>query len=95
MTLGITNPDASGLGDSGFAAHKRNGPLASYPETSLIDDVVIVQNSTTGDPSTLKTGVVKFFNDTKGFGFVLESDGSDGTSSFYEITGVIHPCSPR
>lgn len=35
----------------------------------------------------MKTGIVKFFNDTKGFGFV--KDDESGEEFFVHVTGVI------
>jgi CspA family cold shock protein len=35
----------------------------------------------------MKTGVIKFFNDTKGFGFI--KDDATGTEIFVHITGLI------
>ena len=35
----------------------------------------------------MKKGTVKFFNDTKGFGFIIEEDSK--TEYFVHVTGVI------
>lgn len=35
----------------------------------------------------MKTGIVKFFNDTKGFGFI--KDDESGEEFFVHVTGVI------
>ncbi len=35
----------------------------------------------------MKTGTVKFFNETKGFGFIIEDDSN--TEYFVHVTGLI------
>jgi len=35
----------------------------------------------------MKTGKVKFFNESKGFGFITEND--EGTDYFVHVTGLI------
>ena len=35
----------------------------------------------------MSTGVVKFFNSTKGFGFIKDSD--NGTETFVHISGLV------
>ncbi len=35
----------------------------------------------------MKTGTVKFFNETKGFGFIIEDDSN--TEYFVHVTGLV------
>ena len=39
----------------------------------------------------MKKGTVKFFNETKGFGFIIEQDTEE--SHFVHISGLIHKIS--
>ncbi len=89
ITLGVTDPDAFGRGDSGFANYVYNGAATNYPEASQILSQVVMLDSDTGAPARMKTGTVKFFNDAKRFSFDLESTRADGIGNSYAMYGVM------
>jgi hypothetical protein len=91
--LGIVNAGSNGRGDTGFLAVSFTGAAGSYPSSSVFDMSLDFFDPSTGgpaDPAAMKTGTVKFFNDAKGFGFVVSSDVTGVAVDAYSIVGRIN-----
>ncbi len=89
--LGIVNAAANGRGDAGFLAVSYTGPTGSFPLASVFDLSLDILDPGVGDPVLMKNGVVKFFNEAKGFGFVVTSESTGVSEPAYSITGRINP----
>jgi hypothetical protein len=90
-SLGIINPGPDGLGDAGFFDVFYDGPAGDFPASSFFDVFTEITDPNTGQPAEMKNGVVKFFNETKGFGMVISGQVPGEPEYFYSLTGEINP----
>jgi len=90
-SLGIVNPTSNGRGDAGFLTVSYTGPSGSFPLSSVCDMSLDILDPGNGNPVLMKNGVVKFFNEAKGFGFVVISESTGVAEDAYSITGRINP----
>jgi hypothetical protein len=72
-TVGIVNPDPAGLGDAAQLITKAivTGTGGDRPSEDFIVVRTQITDPGTGQPTAIENGMVKFFNESKGFGFVV------------------------
>jgi hypothetical protein len=68
-SLGIVNPDSNGLGTAATFDVFYTGSPGDFPASSFFDIFVDINDPGSGQPGAMQRGTVKFFNETKGFGF--------------------------
>ena len=90
-SLGIVNPGADGLGDAGFFDVFYTGAPGDFPASSFFDVFTEITDPNTGQPAEMKSGTVKFFNETKGFGMVVSGQVPGQPEYSYSLTGEINP----
>ena len=89
-----SNPSKSGLEDM-IAYVDQNGNITSEPpdeskkEEIRVEDIEIGIQKKENDlgENNNRTGVVKYFDETKGYGFITDSVTSD--SIFFHVSGII------
>jgi hypothetical protein len=88
-SLAIVNPGADGRGDAG-SLRIGKGPGA-FPASSVFDVSLAFLDPRTGQPvAQMQKGTVKFFNEAKGFGFVVSGGDPGGVPvDLFEVTGQI------
>jgi hypothetical protein len=93
-TIGIVNPDPAGLGDAAETYLSKLVQASGSQDTPTESFVVVraqINDPSTGQPTSMTKGTVKFFNEQKGFGFVV-SGHSPGQPEFgYSLVGEINP----
>lgn len=91
-TLGIVNPDPLGLGDAAFAdiGWRLTGSNEN-PVESFFHLVTQINDPGTGQPTAMKKGTVKFFNESKGFSFVVGGQAPGQPEFDYLLRGDINP----
>jgi hypothetical protein len=90
-SLSIVNPGSDGLGDAASLGVFYDGPANNFPANSFFDVFVEITDPNTGQPAEMKNGVVKFFNEAKGFGMVVSGHVPGSPEYFYSLTGEINP----
>jgi len=90
-SVGIVNPGADGLGDAGFFDVFYDGPANDFPARSFFDVFTEITGPGNGPPAEMKNGVVKFFNEAKGFGMVVSGQLPGEPEYLYSLTGEINP----
>ena len=90
-SLGIVNPDPAGFGDAAFFDVFYAGAPGDFPARSFFDVFTEMSDPNTGQPAEMKSGVVKFFNEAKGFGMVVSGHVPGSPEYFYSLTGEINP----
>jgi hypothetical protein len=90
-SLSIVNPGPDGLGDAAAFDVFYTGPPGDFPASSFFDVFTEITDPNTGQPAEMKTGTVKFFNETKGFGMVVSGQVPGQPEYFYSLTGEINP----
>jgi hypothetical protein len=93
-SLGIVNLGPDDLGDAGFFDVFYTGLSADFPTSSFFDVFFDITDPGTGEPAAASTGTVKFFNDSKGFGFISTSGITGSAEYLYSLTGEINPVQP-
>jgi hypothetical protein len=90
-SLSIVNPGPDGLGDAGAFDVFYTGSPGDFPANSFFDIFTELTDPNTGQPAEMKSGVVKFFNEAKGFGMVVSGHVPGSPEYFYSLTGEINP----
>jgi hypothetical protein len=90
-SLGIANPGADGLGDAGFFDVFYDGLASDFPAISFFDVFLDITDPATGQPTEMKNGTVKFFNEAKGFGMVVSGQLPGEPEYLYSLMGEINP----
>jgi hypothetical protein len=93
-SVGIVNPGSDGLGDAGLFDIFCTGSPGDFPASSFFDVFLGITDPSTGQPATMKKGVVKFFNETKGFGIVVSGQVPGEPEYSYSLMGQINPAQP-
>lgn len=91
LSGGLVNPGPDGLGDAGFFDVFYSGAPGDFPANSFFDIFTELTDPNTGQPAEMKSGTVKFFNETKGFGMVVSGHVPGSPEYFYSLTGEINP----
>lgn len=81
-SIGIVNPDANGVGTAATFDVFYTGAAADFPANSFFDIFVDITDPGSGQPGEMQRGTVKFFNETKGFGFDVSTQ-FDGNPNVY------------
>ena len=87
----LSTPDPAGFGDAGFFDVFYAGAAGDFPARSFFDVFTEITDPGTGQPAEMKNGVVKFFNEAKGFGMVVSGQVPGSPEYFYSLTGEINP----
>jgi hypothetical protein len=90
-SLSIVNPGADGLGDAARLDVLYTGSPGDFPANSFFDVFTEITDPNTGQPAEMKSGVVKFFNEAKGFGMVVSGHVPGSPEYIYSLTGEINP----
>ncbi len=91
LSGGLINPGPDGLGDAGFFDVFYTGSPSEFPANSFFDVFTEITDPNTGQPAEMKSGTVKFFNETKGFGMVVSGQVPGQPEYSYSLTGEINP----
>jgi hypothetical protein len=90
-SLGIVNPGPDGLGDAAFFDVFYTGAPGDFPANSFFDVFTEITDPNTGQPAEMKNGVVKFFNEAKGFGMLVSGHVPGEPEYLYSLMGEINP----
>jgi hypothetical protein len=92
-TLGIVTPDPAGLGDAARKVITNVGIRHDdeAPQESFVVVRTQISDPDTGQPTFMKKGTVKFFNESKGFGFVVSGQAPGQPEFDYSLVGQIDP----
>jgi len=90
-SLSIVNPGPDGLGDAASLKVSWSGPGQDMPQESFFVLHLAITDPGTGQPTELKNGEVKFFNEAKGFGMIVSGHVPGEPEYFYSLTGEINP----
>jgi len=90
-SLGIFNPGPDGGGTAATFDVFYSGAPGDFPARSFFDVFTEITDPNTGQPAEMKNGVVKFFNEAKGFGMVVSGHVPGSPEYFYSLTGEINP----
>ena len=92
-TIAIDNPDPAGLGDA--VKVKIINVSTTHDDEAPQESFVVVRTQIndpgTGQPTAMKKGTVKFFNESKGFGFVVGGQAPGQPEFDYLLRGDIDP----
>jgi hypothetical protein len=93
-SLGIVNLGPDDLGDAGYFDVFYTGLSGDFPTSSFFDVLFNIIDRGTGQPAATNKGTVKFFNDSKGFGFISTGGVPGAIGYSYSLTGEINPAQP-
>ena len=94
-TIAIDDPNPAGLGDAAKShiseLAQPSGSNEVPQESFVVIRTQINDDPGTGQPTAMKKGTVKFFNESKGFGFVVSGQGPGQPEFDYLLRGDIDP----
>lgn len=93
-SVGIVNPGPDGLGDAGFFDVFYTGSPGDFPTSSFFNVLLDITDPDTGQAAATKKGTVKFFNEQKGFGFIVNVQVPGAPEYSHSLTGEINPAQP-
>ena len=93
-STGVVNPGLDDLGDAGFFDVFYAGTPGDFPTSSFFDVLLEITGPGTGPPAAMNKGTIKFFNESKGFGFIVNAGIPGAPDYLHSLTGEINPAQP-